>query len=1261
MRVFALLGALAVVLADKNKGKNRRNNGGKRPSIFNKNLVTVNSNFHFNVGNVEKKSLKDVVLEDKVLPAYDEALDKLVVISADKSTTTYYISTTGDEKLIVERPTAIAEEEGVTARVSLSPKWGKLLTPVPLVTTKMNQALTFTVQYNCHSEKTSNVMIRLRVFKQGANTKAAKEVKEIAFATSKICGPDSTRPNRNPILAGLSVGTAAGTQDVIFNGKTRSQYDTSSKTNLIQIDAETNQMWLYVQGPSKTTLAGRMFVQNPRVVAASAFGEMKFDKGGPDEKKRLGIKFTCRTAGQSLVQVDFVSSDGTVWGKASVTKICPVRSTATVPRSDKDAAGILVNGLMVKSGDEVVINNGLVTKNYKPAHKKSQDAVTDRPMLPAEMTELDFTVKLTKPLSSKIRRPWVSATPFTGSHPVVQPHIHLDLEAWDKLSTTQEVTFQVAFGCFEKGVSNVVVALHVQGQGLIEFVLRKQCDRQRLSAEDLAPVAQIDGLYIGTSPHGSNVAENGVPSPAFSWGHLGNDMDLLHTVYAEDAFVTFYLRHDTGIDVMPFAFGTPELISAEELAETDISGIGAQGGYLDSDHKTSSVSLTFHCLAEGQAVYTLIIPLTSYTTPVEEGSEDEVENTDEPYLYYYGRRLSADKKTGEVSDVDDRSIRITFVKQCSFTSSASPRRTGLGGFEVEGLKVCLSKECKDGEVVVNHGFPTAKYFGQKSLPESQRTWDIIPVEQDSLRLFFNYEPTSETDTIRFGPINVPTNDHKFDPELSGSVSSGSKMKSGVSKELDITFHCEFAGLSTMTLVIPFESDSITFTLAKQCGGKDKPRGVMIGGLMIGTTPGGSEVVNNGQTTDGFQKFLAVESTKAFSALGDYTLFYIRTEKPTGVKALEPMVFAHRPHANVDVSHTLHVQSKAKTEENDLIIIGTEEKILNVSYNCIFPGMTAVSLELPLQPKGRVSFHWIKNCGANTGGGGDSVDSEDYYYYGMSDFYDDSYDEMYYDSESDGYFDSYDYSWSSYDYSFDYMDYAGGDYGDMYDWDEIHWNPDDYDYDEDGDGTDPQGSLNVGMFPDGVNDVVSDGRASDRFSMPTGNSKMRMQTTFGNAKTEMSFLLSVPEGYQKYGVPMVFAMKDKKGQDLARPQISGGPSNGGSVEAGTSQKLTLEFNCVGTGVTPIMVAIPLIPSYLGSVSFRVVKVCGEFEKKTDFAWTPNRVIFTFLGAVVLVVGVVACWLFFRTPDVKYAKVAAENQDKGAYTVELDNFDGDLSDD
>ena len=68
------------------------------------------------------------------------------------------------------------------------------------------------------------------------------------------------------------------------------------------------------------------------------------------------------------------------------------------------------------------------------------------------------------------------------------------------------------------------------------------------------------------------------------------------------------------------------------------------------------------------------------------------------------------------------------------------------------------------------------------------------------------------------------------------------------------------------------------------------------------------------------------------------------------------VFAHRPVANVDLDHTMHLGDKESEKEQDdkekkeeeaaeavEVIIDEHEKKLTVSYTCIFPGSTAVTL------------------------------------------------------------------------------------------------------------------------------------------------------------------------------------------------------------------------------------------------------------------------------------------------------------------------------
>ncbi len=90
-------------------------------------------------------------------------------------------------------------------------------------------------------------------------------------------------------------------------------------------------------------------------------------------------------------------------------------------------------------------------------------------------------------------------------------------------------------------------------------------------------------------------------------------------------------------------------------------------------------------------------------------------------------------------------------------------------------------------------------------------------------------------------------------------------------------------------------------------------------------------------------------------------------------------------------------------------------------------------------------------------------------------------------------------------------------------------------------------------------------------------------------------------------------------------LSGAASYGGDLVSGSESKtLQVTFKCLSPGVSAVLLTVPLLPHALGSVSWRLVKVCGNYVKREDFEWTAGNVLlagFVGLLAVIAIVGTV----------------------------------------
>lgn len=87
------------------------------------------------------------------------------------------------------------------------------------------------------------------------------------------------------------------------------------------------------------------------------------------------------------------------------------------------------------------------------------------------------------------------------------------------------------------------------------------------------------------------------------------------------------------------------------------------------------------------------------------------------------------------------------------------------------------------------------------------------------------------------PVQTPTvvaHSSAARPVLSDVASTAGMIHfKGTYLELDVTFNCQYRDLVMITITIPVEpSGNVLFTIPKQCGGPDPPRGTAIAGLDV---------------------------------------------------------------------------------------------------------------------------------------------------------------------------------------------------------------------------------------------------------------------------------------------------------------------------------------------------------------------------------------------------------------------------------------------
>jgi hypothetical protein len=206
-----------------------------------------------------------------------------------------------------------------------------------------------------------------------------------------------------------------------------------------------------------------------------------------------------------------------------------------------------------------------------------------------------------------------------------------------------------------------------------------------------------------------------------------------------------------------------------------------------------------------------------------------------------------------------------------------------------------------------------------------------------------------------------------------------------------------------------------------------------------------------------------------------------------------------------------------------------------------------------------------------------------------------------------------------------------------------------------------------MDVDSYNDVVNGGVATEKFALRPSTATddedilKSTYTVVGRTVDTTTFYISVPRQYQEFDSPSVTAMKGPQGAKIAAPTVGGDAVMGGNITGDTFVRMELEYNCIRSGVTRILVNIPLLPVHYGYVSFRVMKVCGDFKTRVEWYWTAPRIMT--LGVSILIVAG-AVYLYFKSSlfSGKEGYTALANQEANATnhstSVPIDNFEDDL---
>jgi len=323
---------------------------------------------------------------------------------------------------------------------------------------------------------------------------------------------------------------------------------------------------------------------------------------------------------------------------------------------------------------------------------------------------------------------------------------------------------------------------------------------------------------------------------------------------------------------------------------------------------------------------------------------------------------------------------------------------------------------------------------------------------------------------------------------------------------------------------------------------------------------------------------------------------------------EPVVFAHRPICNPVIEHSLrhtlipvilNITKGKKTiknvtwEDGETLQITNEIDTINITYNCVWKGETAITVVIPLLPRGQISWTWTKRC----------IDPT------LPSQYESAWDEASHDQ------------WRAWDEQ--RCDDEEGPLEVNHPRNVEDGTSDVWSFDSPTDDSVGYIDVGTGRDEDSRSNVVQMKLPVPEYSMPQSKEdSIDAVTVVTEDKPYTEFFLTVPERHQRFLSPTVRVLKEI---EMCSPVISGTGAFGGDLKTGDVMTIKVDYNCFAPGASPILVSIPLEPRTLGAVSWRFNKICGGFkgEKTFTYEWTTTRV---FIWALVasIVIGAVIFW-------------------------------------
>ena len=830
--------------------------------------------------------------------------------------------------------------------------------------------------------------------------------KLISFSFMKECF-SLHLANGSPI-PGLMVSRHVKDNDVVVDGLATASFSPLHAATMTVIPAKEIGSTFYVRlQPGSSGYPGRPLIRllvnrpivtvaDPAVVAVTATGELERARtmltrtSGGKLGLALTLTYACKSNDRTTVTVQIPTSEGDA--SFVFTKDC-------LHGHDVEGTGVrsLMIGTSATSAD--VVKHGITSKMYRQSRSLADEASKNRSVVPAEAAQVTFYIHMDSALEQLYRRPLVFSEFLTNStldrsalmsdsenindadsaaihRPIAYPILKGSAMTTNKLTkSSSPLELTVVFRCTRFGLAEITVRIPLVPAGSLSFSFEKQCHRKHYANETaLEQFIRVPGFNVGVGADNlSNVVRDGIPSPEFHWSSKST---ALHYYDIDVEFASFVVSYNdaantssksSGSSVSLFNVSTvviepPTVFSHYRICEPELAGSGSSLVVL-SHESQHTLTVTFKCVEGGESLVIVALPITAQTQKFD--------------------------PTGAVKfkpHVSSEQIVIAFVKRCPYDSFGV---ADAGGVALPGFSIGTSPNQSD---VVNDGFPRASYFGQRTLLEPNWGEAMVSSLNDSLPLFLWYSGDSGDDAIELQAPALSVHSAGFAVELSGDATKGVRLeRNGDVRELTLNFECHFRGVSSVTVsfsVLPH--GTVSFTVPKTCDGDLPPRGVRLTNLFVGTSPGGRDVVEHGITKDQYTKYKPGDrGSRAFVNESEWqTTFYIRRPSTASfllrdkmripsLEVYEPVVYAHRAVCNPvlenSLRHTAIAVNSSQDATNDTVVewedgqtlkVTADVDTINITYYCVWEGDTALTVLVPLFPKGQFAWTFTKRCRIN---------------------------------------------------------------------------------------------------------------------------------------------------------------------------------------------------------------------------------------------------------------------------------------------------------